>query len=271
MPYYERRIQSGKLLEVEVYFASRCGRRNSRSPNMGETPEDQERINERNAQKRLRRLILSNFSSDKGDLFVTYTYRQPVTEEQATKGERNLLARLRRLRAKKGLPELKYIVITECQGNWHHHIIMNGGLTLEDVRRVWGDRGARIQLSTLDDTGVCEGLARYLTQQHKTKRGGQTEDNAKQPRRKGQRRWHASRNLAEPTVKLRRLGRLPKGEPKARKGYRLLPDWTVGCDAMGYIYRYCSYILDAPKARENDAASSRERAESRRRRKPRCL
>ena len=253
MPYYERRIQSGRMLEVETYYATRTRGEKPlpRSANVNETRRDQEAVNERNAQKRLKRLIMANFSSENGDLFVTYTYGRQVTEEEATKGERNLLARIRRLRAKKGLPELRYIVVTECQGNWHHHIIMSGGLTLDEIRAVWGDRGSRLQLSTLDDSRVCNGLARYLTEQHKSRKGEKSSaDNAKQPRRKGQRRWHASRNLQELKETCREVRRLPKGEPKPPKGYRLLPDWIVGCDMWGNLYRYYTCIHEEePKAK----------------------
>lgn len=245
MPYLEKRIRSGKLLEIEKYFATRHGQKLPRGVNENQTPEDVARVNERRSQKRLHRLICANFSRENGDLFATYTYGRNVTEAEAMKGERNLLDRIRRLRKRKGLPELKYIVITEKQGRWHHHIIMNGGLTLEEVKKVWGDRGARISLSTLDDTNSCEELAKYLTQQHKTKRGTDEAESVKQERRKGQRRWHASRNLTQPVETVKVIARAPKpGEPKAPKGYRLQPNWYFGCDAYGYLYSYAAYVRE---------------------------
>lgn len=245
MPYIEKRIQSGKLLEVEKYFATRHGQKIPRGANEHQTPEDMAKANERRSQKRLHRLICANFSRANDDLFATYTYGSSVTEAEAMKGERNLLDRIRRLRKRKGLSELKYIVITEKQGRWHHHIIMNGGLTLEEVKAVWGSRGARINLSLLDDTNSCEDLARYLTQQHKHKRGSDSPENIKQQRQKGQRRWHASRNLKQPVETVKVIARPPKpGEPKARKGYRLQPNWFFGCDVYGYVYSYAAYVRE---------------------------
>lgn len=251
MPYIKQTIRSGKLLEEEVYFSTRHGRRGiHRSPNEAQTGESQEKVNERRARKRLKRLITTNFSREAGDLFVTYTYGREVTEEEAMKGERNLLDRIRRLRKKKGLKELKYIVITEKQGQWHHHVIMNGGLTWEELVAVWGSRGERVHVSTLDDSQVCEGLARYLTEQHKAKKGTDDPENVKQPRRKGQHRWRASRNLKEPTVTKTVMKREPKlREPAKRKGYQLIRDSvTMGFDVFGMVWSHAEYVrVEEPK------------------------
>ena len=228
MPYFEKITRSGRLLEVEWYFATRDGRRIARGENRAESSEEMERLNERNARRKLMRLINANFSGAAGDLFVTLTHAQPVDEAQAAKEERNVLLRIARARERKGLDALKYIAITECQSaRWHHHLIINGGLTLDELRAVWGTRG-RLMVSTLDDTYTYEELARYLTRGHKPRRGAEGAENAKTPRRKGARRWHASRNLTRPVETKRQIARPPKpGEPKARKGYRLLPDWVL--------------------------------------------
>lgn len=245
MPYFEKITRSGRLLEVERYFATRDGRRIARGENRAESSEEMERLNERNARRKLMRLINANFSGAAGDLFVTLTHAQPVDEAQAAKEERNVLLRIARARERKGLDALKYIAITECQsGRWHHHLIINGGLTLDELRAVWGTRG-RLMVSTLDDTYTYEELARYLTRGHKPRRGAEGAENAKTPRRKGARRWHASRNLTRPVETKRQIARpLKPGEPKARKGYRLLPDWYVGCDRLGYVYSYAAYVAE---------------------------
>ena len=142
MPYFEKITRSGRLLEVERYFATRDGRRIARGENRAESSEEMERLNERNARRKLMRLINANFSGAAGDLFVTLTHAQPVDEAQAAREERNVLLRIARVRERKGLDALKYIAITECQsGRWHHHLIINGGLTLDELRAVWG-RGA---------------------------------------------------------------------------------------------------------------------------------
>lgn len=249
MPYYEKTIRSGKLLEVERYFATRDGRRIPRGSNQEQTPEEQQRINGRNAQKRLMRLICANFSKENGDLFVTYTHGRELTEAEAAREERNLMARLERLRAKKGLSELKRICVTEKQGRWHHHVIMNGGLTLEELKEVWGDRG-RMQLSPLDDTYTYEDLSRYLTTEHKPPKGKPEADSVKEPRRKYARRWHASRNLRQPEEKKKEIRRPTiNTQPKAPAGYRLLPNWYLGCDVYGNLFFYFACVLEGEAAR----------------------
>lgn len=255
MPYYEKRIESGPMLEIQRYYATRCGRAIPRGANRAETPESQAEVNERNAQKQARRLIYANFGPD--DLFVTFTHAAALTEERAIAEERNLIDRLKRLRRKKGLSELKYIAVTEEQGRWHHHLILSGGLTMEELQAVWQGRG-RVHLSMLDDGDQYRGLARYLTARQKPKRGRDDEDgtSVKRPRRKYQRRWHASRNLARPVETRREIRRPRLGEPKPPKGYRLLPDWAMGCDLLGYPYVHYACL------REGEAARPRARSRS---------
>lgn len=273
MPYYEKRITSGKLLEVERYFATRDGRRISRGENQNETPEDQQRINDRHAQRRLMRLINANFDGKAGDVLVTFTHKDTLTEAQARKEARNLINRLDRLRSKKELPELKYIIVTEHQSKWHHHLIMNGGLSLEEIGAVWNEPGrllkngtakpgkqrGRWQVSTLDDTYAFEDLARYLTTEHKPPKGKPKEDSTKEPRPKYARRWNGSRNLVKPKVEKRPIKRPPSArEPKAPKGYRLLPNWVNGCDRFGNLFQYYACVKDGGGAESRNGQRKRE-------------
>ena len=248
MPYYEKRVTSGKLVEVERYFATRDGRRISRGVNENDTPEEQQRINERHAQRRLMRLINANFSREAGDVLVTYTHKGQLTEAEARKEARNLINRLDRLRKKKHLPKLKYIIVTEKQSKWHHHLIMNGGLTLEEIGSVWNDKAGergRWQVSPLDDAYTFEDLAKYLTEQHKPKKGKPDAASAKEPRAKYARRWNGSRNLVQPKVEKREIKRPPSPrEPKPPKGYRLLPNWYTGCDRFGNLFQYYACVRD---------------------------
>lgn len=239
MGYYEKRIQSGPYLEVYRYHALRSpGKQTPRGPAERDTSEYQEELNSVAAWKKLLRLVLCNFSRAAGDLFVTVTHRERINEADALREERNLIARLKRLRKRLGLSELKYIAVTEEQGRWHTHLILNGGLTLKQLVKVWGDRG-RVTVSTLEDQNNYRELARYLTTDHKECRRKTDEHGdlaLKTPRRKYQRRWHASRNLARPVEKVKPAPKPRLGEPKPPKGYRLLPDWRFGVDVLGYYY-----------------------------------
>lgn len=258
MGYYEKRIQSGPYLEVYRYHALRSpGKQTPRGPVERDTTEYQEELNSVAAWKKLFRLELCNFSRAAGDLFVTVTHRERITEADALREERNLIARLKRLRKRLGLSELKYIAVTEEQGRWHTHLILNGGLTLEQLVKVWGDRG-RVTVSTLEDQNNYRELARYLTASDKEcrrKKDEHGEPALKTQRRKYQRRWHASRNLARPVEKVKPAPKPRLGEPRAPKGYRLLPDWRFGVDILGYYY--VDYACIAEKWEPKPAKRSR--------------
>ena len=250
MPYMRRTIKSGRLLEIETYFATRDGKRVPRGQNVGDTSEAVADVNRRNAEKRLNRLICANFSREGGDLLLLLTHKRELTEAQAAREERNVLLRLQRALAKHG-KELRYIAVTEKQGRWHHHIILNGGLTLEELTAVWGDRGL-LRVTPLENTYTYDELARYLTREHKPPKGKPMEDSLKAPRRKWARRWHASRNLQQPIETKRIVKRPPSGsQPKPPKGYRLLPNWYVGCDGMGNLMTYYSCVEETAYSRRN--------------------
>lgn len=246
MEYKRRTTRSGDLLEVEVYATTKAGKQSPRASSGDPTPKSMALINERNARNRMRRLLCANFSRKNGDMFVTFTYEGDVEEEYAMREERNLLARIRRLRKRKGLPELKYMVVTEKQSKWHHHVIMSGGLTYKELQELWGGRGKRIHKSVLDDSDGFGGLVTYLNGDHKPKRGAEGEaaqESVKQPRRKGQRRWHASRNLKEPDVVVEDVKRLPwRREPKPPKGYKLMQDEWRYVESQFGIYTYAAFM-----------------------------
>lgn len=274
MGYYEKRIQSGPYLEVYRYHALRSpGKQTPRGPVERDTTEYQEELNSVAAWKKLFRLELCNFSRAAGDLFVTVTHRERITEADALREERNLIARLKRLRKRLGLSELKYIAVTEEQGRWHTHLILNGGLTLEQLVKVWGDRG-RVAVSTLEDQNNYRELARYLTTDHKECRRKTDEHGdpaLKTPRRKYQRRWHASRNLARPVEKVKPAPKPRLGEPKPPKGYRLLPDWRFGVDVLGYYYVDYACMAEKWEPKEPKKPKKGKRSEPRPRTAPKGL
>jgi len=238
----EKQTVSGDLLEVDRYYAARDGRRIPRNKNIGESSQYQNDLNNRNAQRKIVQLINTNFSRKQGDVFVTLTYKEPPEDEATAKREFGKFTRkTRAYRRENELLELRYINITENQGQWHHHIIMNG-LPLDVITKLWG-RG-RVTVSILDNTYTFVDLAKYLIKPEKKakkkpdKENGQEDDNAKEPRRKFARRWSCSKNLKKPEVTKKIIKRVTKSEPKAPKGYRLLPDWIIGSDCQGNLFQY---------------------------------
>lgn len=154
--------------------------------------------NRKNAARYFRLLIKSNFG--RNDYHATLTYspeNMPASLEEAEKIVKNYVRRLKHLRKKRNLSPLKYILVTEQgtkSGKIHHHIIMNKGLSRDEVEALWRKRKAKGQTEgtpigivnadrlQLDKKGI-DALATYLT---------------KDPQ--GRRRWNPSQNLRKPEV-----------------------------------------------------------------------
>ena len=104
----------------------------------------QKNLNDKRAKRYFIQLANSNFGE--GDLAVHLTYAPeflPDTYEEAVKNAINFLRRVAYLRKKRGLPPLKYLLITQMgrkkKGTHriHHHILMNGGLDRDEVEALW--------------------------------------------------------------------------------------------------------------------------------------
>lgn len=234
MPYYERRIYCGDLLEVKRYCGTKGGRPlGSKKTGEGKSSEE---LNDAQSWRKLHRQIACNFSPKNGDMCLTLTFRTWVDRQTALKAYEKFLRQIRAMRKKRGLGELKYIIVKEVQsGRQHAHVIVNGGIELKDLQALWGM--GTVWAKVLEDTHNYKELASYLMKQHKPRRGSQSEENAKDPRQKGQRRWTCSRNLQKPEVKKRECRPVTMHTlPRAPKGYRLLPDFVRDVDLFGNLW-----------------------------------
>lgn len=226
--YIVKTITSGKMRECEIYPVW---------PNRAAVPKveksksriEQQNLNNKNAQKKVVRLVNANF--DKKDIMITLTYDDDYipTEEQARKDIRNYFDRIRRYRKKKELSELKYIYVIEYMTKEeqeqtkkiriHHHVIMSG-MDRDDAERIWGKgRSTECRRLKPDDFGL-EGLAKYITKAPK----------------EGTRRWGASLNLTKP-VETKNRTRLTK-----RKVEKLVLDENGMCEMFGKLYE--GYVLN---------------------------
>lgn len=250
MPYYEKKTRSGRLLEIDRYWATRDGRRISRGPNVEESTDDQQRLNDVQAANRLRRIMLANFDPENGDMHLTLTMQAMTDKAEAEKAWRRFLGRLGRARARKELGEARWIKFPEQQsGRWHFHVIINGGLSHTEMQQLWGC--GRVHVSVLDTSDNYRGLSRYLVKTEKPRKGA-AEENAKEARAKFKRRWSCSKNLAKPEVTKRVISeRTVRTMPKAPKGWRLLPEWHVGTDKFNQPYTHFECVLEK---RGDDAA-----------------
>ncbi len=160
--YREKRYYSGNYLEIDIYpvFAKAGARRKKYKP----TSECQKILNRKNAEKKLIRLMNTNFTEN--DYKIELTYREdtlPTDDDAALRELRNFLRRLKRLRKKMGLPELRYIAVTEKgakKGRYHHHLVISGDLDIKEIRNVWSRGIVHFSPLEFNEDGI-EGLARY--------------------------------------------------------------------------------------------------------------
>lgn len=187
MPYLKHTINCGRWKEVEKVFSGRYGKRIKPAEKQKPTPEKMAEVNERNAEKKLRRKTARNFEA--GDYHIVLTYPgEPPGKEEAADALEKLLRNLRNWYRRQG-QELKYIKVTEYKNKRiHHHVIINNVEgCLQKTRSLW--KGG-IYPSVMYEEGGFEGLAHYLIKETRL-----TMREMDAPSRL---RYSCSRNLAEP-------------------------------------------------------------------------
>lgn len=182
--YREKRHKCGKYLEVDVFpvLEYQHGRSKKRKP----TSEVQKNLNRINAEKKLARLLSTNFTSR--DIRFDLTYNPdnlPASPEDAQRQMQNFLRRVKRFRKRMGLSELKYVAVTEVgknNGRVHHHIIMSGGVSISDLAELWGRGYTTAKPLQFNETGLV-GMAYYFVIMKEPVLG---------------KRWCSSKNLEKP-------------------------------------------------------------------------
>lgn len=189
--YATKEIRSGDQLELEIYpeYTRQQAGRIPTEAMRQRNRKARQNLNERNSRKMCERVINCNFSNK--DIWATFTYDEdhvPVSMEEASRNMQNYIRRLNSRRKKQGLPNVRYVYTTEVseKGRYHHHIVMDGDMSLDEVEDTW-TKGSRNQVRRLrkDDDGLT-GMAMYIT---KEKKG------------KGQKKWTSSRGLKKPEEK----------------------------------------------------------------------
>ena len=187
----EKNIISGGMYEAEFYPVFQNGRRiPERAKKKNVSTEEQANLNDKNARKKLVRLVNANFG--KNDIVVHGTYRDdemPMSEKECRKDIQNYIRRVKRYRKKQGLAEMKYIYVIESKVNkktglirFHFHMIMNK-MDRDAAEELW-PHGDWVNADRLQpNERGCEALAKYLV---------------KKP--EGSKRWAGSKNLKKPRI-----------------------------------------------------------------------
>ncbi len=223
MPYREKKIYSGAMLEIERVHCTHSGRVIGRKSRGLATGKAQEKINLKNAQLKLIRLMCENFT--RGDLYITLTYEQLTDKATQKRQHEKFMRGLRALCKKRGGGDLRYICVREDRGvRPHYHLVCGKfGLDVEALAALWPY--GRVSVGTLDGNPDYGWLARYLSKQ--------------ESRGQNEKRWSQSRNLRKPyeappkILKRKSLARAPK----APKGYYVL-SYYHNATAAGYEWQY---------------------------------
>lgn len=217
--YRTRTYRSGDLLEVEVYPVIPRRMIREALEKKGETREAQRRLNQRNAEKRFKRLIERNFGEK--DYYFTGTIEggELPTLEKVQKLIQNFIRRINWKRKRAGLENAKYVYVIEGweegsrQKRLHVHLIIDGGIDRKELKEMWGH--GRTKCEELDPRayGGLSALAQYLT---------------KDPR--GRKRWSASKNLKGPLIAT------AERKVSSRTAHRIAEDTAGRAAALEKLY-----------------------------------
>lgn len=186
---------AGDILVAEIHPAwGREKKRKVRKAKRNLTPERIQKYNEQRARFRLELLMDNNFTAD--DLNITLTYTDAPREAEARKDVKNYIARLKRERRKRGLPEMKYIYALEDERDGkkkqlHCHMVMSGGISRKEAEQIWRKGSAARGFANCDELQPDkEGLRKLAFYIYDQNRGKETA--------KGKRHYSCSKNLVEP-------------------------------------------------------------------------
>ncbi len=171
-----------------VLFPVRGPKKGRRTLGKPTTPA-QEEINEKHAKMHFARMANANFQEER-DVVVHLTFDKhhlPATRKDCKHEIDKFLRRVKRAWVRRGFePDLRYLYVIEGEDGkrLHSHMLMTGGLTVSEIRELWG----KADIVNVDPLQAgqkgYEALANYLTKQ------GKLAD--------GEHRWYGSRNLVKP-------------------------------------------------------------------------
>ena len=198
MGYRRRTTVSDQRIDAEVYpVFGRQMRGALRRARKNKTAEAQRKANIRRSQLKAIQIIEANFTKYDVALGLSYAGKCP-DQDRIDKDIRNFVEKVKRLRKKMGLPELKYFASIGgdempspgYSGKRPHvHVFMSGGIDRDVLEKMWGHGTANCDRLQPNGNGLAA-IAVYFTKQ--------IYDRQAKP---GTRRWRASKNLIHPVPK----------------------------------------------------------------------
>lgn len=247
MPYIEAITKAGNTVEIERYYSARYNKRGQgRAERKKPTREEQKKVNTKQAEKKLRRLLNANFNGNDYHVVLPYIHKKGDacrTREEMRDDIAKFLRTLRKAYKAAG-KELKYVHVAEIgeKGARHHHLVINH-IDTAAIVKAWPY--ARAQIFPLDQSGQYAKLAAYLIKYTDKHAGEGTEEELQS------KRWNCSKNLLRPETEKRIISSRAwfRSEPsvphKYKKDYELDKDSvSTGIAAAEYGgYGYIRYTL----------------------------
>lgn len=237
MPHIKEICVAGDTIEVCRYYTYRINvKGEKRAKREKPSTEAQRRVNQRKAEKKLRRLMAANFRN--GDVLVRLDFhKKPGGSEEMQELIEKTIRKLRGAYKKAGA-ELRYIYVKEVgpRGGRHIHMLLNRDRmdVLALLQACWPHGGIHVDPWTTGPN--FQKLAAYFI-----KYAARTEETEGKLIGK---RWYSSRNLKQPVIKkvILKSDRF-RERIRERKGYTLDKDSVRSGISELTGYRYFSYTL----------------------------
>lgn len=245
----EKRVYCGEeYLEVDIVPVTNIPEAGKEKK--GKSSQAQKNLNDKRSKRRFVQIANTNFRAD--DLHISATYNEkhlPITLEEAERNVHNYLNKIKRRMKRVTGQDLKYMLVTEYTPEEgenadpedkttkavriHHHIIINGGLSRDDLELMWS--ATRINWKKAQNDPEYRKNVDYLgfvncDRLQPNENGIEGLVNYINKRKKGCKKWSTSMNLKKPKEKkndhkysfrkLRELAKTPEDKEVWRKQYK---------------------------------------------------
>lgn len=256
-------IRAGDTIEVECFPILRVSQEAKRERKRRESTVAQKKLNDKRSEKKVRRLLETNFRNGDIVLHPTYAYGQiehgffnkaqlrdewekaglPMCDADARRDLKNFVRSCRtEIKRRGGDPkQFKYIYVIETTkepqdgdidplpARYHFHVVMSslGILTIDDVNALWTHGYCKAEPLDFRFNGL-EPLAKYITKQ-----------------RRGKRKWASSKNLKKPDEKI-------SNRKISKRRANAIADDMHGCAKEIMEKIYPGYVLENAEVKYSD-------------------
>lgn len=167
--------KAGEMVEIQSFPSFLRRQDYSRVKKIRASADKQQALNEKNARKKIVRLVNSNFTVK--DIWGTFGWdneRMPPTLDDARREFTNFVGRINYRRKKRGKAKLKYVYVIEIadgrpekgepETKYHVHIVMSGDVDRDEIESLWhGGEYPQTRRLVIKDFGGLTGLATYIS------------------------------------------------------------------------------------------------------------